>query len=102
MPYGGADCRARRGVWVKAGLVHRIAGNGKVLPAVDMVTKHKPPRRHAAAQEVIRKQLVHQMGGAPGQRHGRVNDMAVHNDLGMGAEHAHHTADGRADLLAVW
>lgn len=38
------------------------------------------------------------MGGAPGQRHGRVNDMAVHNDLGMGAEHPHHTADGRTDF----
>ena len=94
----GADCRARRGVGVKAGLVHRIAGNGKVRPAVDMVTKHKPARSHAAAQKVICKQLVHQMGGAPGQRHGRVNDMAVHNDLGMGAEHPHHTADGRADF----
>lgn len=63
-----------------------------------MVTKHKPARSHAAAQKVICKQLVHQMGGAPGQRHGRVNDMAVHNDLGMGAEHPHHTADGRADF----
>ena len=94
----GADCRARRGVGVKAGLVHRIAGDGKVRPAVDMVTKHKPARSHAAAQKVICKQLVHQMGGAPGQRHGRVNDMAVHNDLGMGAEHPHHTADGRADF----
>ena len=94
----GADCRARRGVGVKSGLVHRIAGNGKVRPAVDMVTKHKPARSHAAAQKVICKQLVHQMGGAPGQRHGRINDMAVHNDLGMGAEHPHHTADGRADF----
>ena len=94
----GADCRARRGVGVKAGLVHRIAGNGKVRPAVDMVTKHKPARSHAAAQKVIGKQLVDPVGSTPGQRYGRVDDMAVHNDLGMGAEHPHHTADGRADF----
>jgi len=83
---------------VKAPGIHGVAGHGKVRLSVDMVTEHEPPRRDAAAEEVVREQLVHQMGGAPGQRHGRVNDMAVHNDLGMGAEHPHHTADGRADF----
>ena len=50
---------------------------------------------HFAAGTAHNLSLIHI---SPGQRHGRVNDMAVHNDLGMGAEHPHHTADGRADF----
>ena len=38
------------------------------------------------------------MRGAPGQRHGRIDDVAVHDDLGTRAERAHHAADRRADL----
>ena len=86
------------GIRVKAPGIHGVAGHGKVRLSVDMVTEHEPPRRDAAAEEVVRKQLVHQMGGAPGQRHGRVDDVAVHHDFSPGAEYAHHAADRGTDL----
>lgn len=38
------------------------------------------------------------MGGAPGQRHGRVDDVAVHHDFSPGAEYAYHAADRGTDL----
>ena len=95
---GGAGRGAGGGIRVKAPGIHGVAGHGKVRLSVDMVTEHEPPRRDAAAEEVVREQLVHQMGGAPGQRHGRVDDVAVHHDFSPGAEHAHHAADRGTDL----
>ena len=38
------------------------------------------------------------MGGAPGQRHRRVDDVAVYHDFSPGAEYAHHAADRGTDL----
>ena len=86
------------GVRVKTGLVDSVAGHRKIGLAVDVVAEHEPPGRDTAAQKVIGKQLVNAMRGAPGQRHGRIDDVAVHNDLGTRAERAHHAADRRADL----
>ena len=88
----------RGGVRVEPPGIHGVAGHGKVWFFVDMVAEHKSPRRHAAAEEIIRKQLVDAVGGPPGQRQRWVDNVAVYHDLGPGAEQPHHAADRCADL----
>jgi hypothetical protein len=79
-------------------LIYRIAGNGKVRLFVNMAAKDEPAGGHAAAEEVIGKQLVDQMRRPPGQRKRRVDDVAVYHDFSPGAEQPHHAADRRTDL----
>ena len=94
----GADVYSGGGVRVKAALVHRVAGHRKVCAPVDVVAKHEPPRRHAAAKKIVGGQLVDAVGQPPGQRHGRVDDVAVDDELGLWAEQPHHDAHRRTHL----
>ena len=93
-PGGGAG----GGIGVEPLLIYRIAGNGKVRLFVNMAAKDETAGGHAAAEEVIGKQLVDQMRRPPGQRKRRVDDVAVYHDFSPGAEQPHHAADRRADL----
>ena len=95
---GSAGGGAGGSIRVEAPLVDGVAGHRKVGLAVDVVAKNEPPGGDAAAQKVIGKQLVDPVGSTPGQRYGRVDDVAVDDDLGAGAEGAHHGTDGCADL----